>query len=74
MATVNPLLDTDTPEYVTLAQAMEITGRSRRTILRWFDGGQVERIRREGMRVYNLWDLQIQVRDAEKRQQDTRFT
>jgi len=71
---VHPYLDIDTPEYVTLAQAMEITGRSERTILRWFDGGQVERIRREGMRVYNLWDLQIQVRDAEKRQQDTRFT
>jgi len=70
---VHPYLDIDTPEYVTLAQAMEITGRSERTILRWFDGGQVERIRREGMRVYNLWDLQIQAASAEKRQQATRF-
>jgi hypothetical protein len=70
----SPLLDTDTPEYVTLAQAMEYTGRSRRTILRWHAAGQVERIRREGMRVYNLWDLQIQVVAAEQQQQATRFT
>jgi len=65
--TGNPLLDIDTPEYVTLAQAMEITGRSRRTILRWHEAGQVERIRKAGMRVYNLWDLEIAVRNEGKR-------
>jgi len=70
---MNPLLDVDTPEYVTLAQAMEYTGRSRRTILRWHAAGQVERVWRGiGQPVYNLWDLQIAVREAKQRQRKGR--
>jgi len=65
---VNPFLDLDTPEYVTLAQAMDLTGRSERTILRWHAAGKVERTWwRIGQPAYNLWDLQIAVRDEGKR-------
>jgi hypothetical protein len=72
--TGNPLLDIDTPEYVTLAQAMEVTGRSRRTILRWYAAGKVERTWwRIGQPAYNLWDLQIAVRDEGKRRARPRW-
>jgi len=72
--TGNPLLDIDTPEYVTLAQAMEVTGRSKRTILNWHKAGMVERVWRGiGEPAYNLWDLEIARREAKKRQDATRF-
>ena len=71
---MNPLLDIDSPEYVTLTQAMEITGRSRRTILRWNAAGKVERVWRGiGQPAYNLWDLQIAVRDEGKRRPRPRW-
>ncbi len=70
---VHPYLDVDTPEYVTLAQAMEFTQRSERTILRWYAAGKVERTWwRIGEPAYNLWDLQIAVREAKQRQRKGR--
>jgi len=71
---VHPYLDVDSPEYVTLARACEITGRSKRTVLGWYAAGQVERVWRGiGQPVYNLWDLEIARREAKKRQAATRF-
>lgn len=69
------LLDVDTPEYVTLARACEITGRSERTILRWYAAGKVERTWRWhiGEPVYNRWDLEIALSESAKRQRSTQF-
>ncbi len=71
---MNPLLDIDSPEYVTLARACEITGRSERTILNWYKAGLIERTWWGcGEPAYNLWDLEIARREAKKRQAATRF-
>ncbi|MFC8182419.1 helix-turn-helix domain-containing protein [Rhodococcus sp. NPDC057297] len=45
------ILDIDTPEYVTLAQAVEITGRKQPTITSWISSGKLQNIHRLGRRV-----------------------
>lgn len=68
-----PLLDIDTPEYVTLRRACEITGRSERTILRWCRAGAVEIVQRGEEYALNAWDLDIAMREAKRRQCASRF-
>ncbi|ORJ92588.1 hypothetical protein A6F55_23790 [Prescottella equi] len=57
------LLDIDTDEYVTLREAMRLTGRSRPTILRWAKAGAVTTMKADGVVGYSANDL----RDAEAR-------
>lgn len=60
---MNPLLDIDSPEYVTLARAVEITGRKQPTITSWISQGKLRRCLRSGRRV--LIDLE-ELRDVER--------
>jgi predicted site-specific integrase-resolvase len=53
---VDPL-DVDSDQYVTLAEAVRRTSRSRPTILRWVKAGTVRTIERQGVRGFHLADL-----------------
>lgn len=68
-----PLLDIDTPEYVTLRRACEITGRSERTIRNWCRLRKVGWVWRCGVCGYSRGDLEATVRQLEQRQQASRF-
>lgn len=50
-------LDVDSDQYVTLAEAVRRTSRSRPTILRWVKAGTVRTIERRGVRGFHLADL-----------------
>lgn len=54
---VTDLLDVDTDEYVTLREAMRLTGRSRDTIRRWVQRGTVQTVRAGGVVGYSVNDL-----------------
>lgn len=66
------LLDVDTDEYVTLRQAMRLTGRSRDTIRRWVKRGTVQTIHADGVVGYSVNDLRDTEAQAHQNQTRTR--
>nr|WP_143545538.1 hypothetical protein [Rhodococcus sp. 15-1154-1] len=50
-------MDIDTEEYVTLADAMRRTGKSRRTIGRWVKAGQVRTLDIGDVKGFHVQDL-----------------
>lgn len=67
------LLDVDTEEWVTMAGARRLTGRSRPTILRWVKAGLVRTVDTVVGRGYAVEDLVDAVAHARDRQAATRF-